>query len=934
VLQAKDSRKIIQYWEEMVSLWDMVPVPQDVLSIPKVVQQKLEFDLSKLTEHEQHSIRRRKRVESACRYQVNELHTRAVRAEPEIGALMEFLMKKHGLNASCERMEPNRTVRAQLSILRQLVDTLIQRAIEEIGMQDGGSSAAAAAGAVVNAAGAGAGAGAAPTPVDSSAGKPSTPVADPSDQTGDGQSSRTRSSTLSSSEFAKVRVNVKLKESKGLRPASSSVDYADHADAASGPSGENENEKLPASQRDGDADFIPDDGVIRNVLRAQEAESPPLKYKLVIENELFYVLVLHGFLRDIANDSDYEIYAINNWFDDTERFKAVNCRFLAVRHGIRFEVTFHTASSWEANVTHGEYMRRKFDTVIKTDLLFTDDPQKVQQTRMQMRREDMWRERWARIEVPDRALTVGTLRYAHVECPPASGLLEDALRTTGMQHQASSSHRGGGAAIFRRASRRAMAVARMGRLGGEPQRVAAVTGHTSLDSDDGGGDSGDEPGDNRYDDAHVGGAWAEVVGRFFAENKAVADQFEAFRSRYVATMGPSSIWQPYGCRLAAIEQQLRQLQQQQRGVVAPAEDGSSAARHPVDESSGRPQAEQIGKPVDAATVDPVDTRHRADVIWQRAQAALAQAQASLPATDQRDLGGRHAWQQEADGSSWLSSRNIPRNTAANGANRADKTVSSPVGRAAAGERADRSAIGFLDLSAPASVTNCMHCVLDSSSVVMCGVVDAAAIRGRWSDGRLISISSSDSDFNSDLAESAGVLYESCETLRSNLNVVPIVCPCIGEAAAAMAMAAAMAPARPAGGSSAARSHSSRKRQKSRKERHFNERFASLSKEVCVLRPAHMATGWTATMHRGLFWPRFTYVKPILVHQYLLAGAARAWGCTDGVHGAQVRRRRRQPPEAATTSVPKNHQRHTIASRACQALRAKQSNHGRLRSQLS
>jgi hypothetical protein len=65
VLQAKDSRKIIQYWEEMVSLWDMVPVPQDVLSIPKVVQQKLEFDLSKLTEHEQHSIRRRKRVESA-----------------------------------------------------------------------------------------------------------------------------------------------------------------------------------------------------------------------------------------------------------------------------------------------------------------------------------------------------------------------------------------------------------------------------------------------------------------------------------------------------------------------------------------------------------------------------------------------------------------------------------------------------------------------------------------------------------------------------------------------------------------------------------------------------------------------------------------------------------------------------------------------------
>ena len=30
-----------RYWEEMVSMWDMVPVPEDVLGIPKVVQQEL-----------------------------------------------------------------------------------------------------------------------------------------------------------------------------------------------------------------------------------------------------------------------------------------------------------------------------------------------------------------------------------------------------------------------------------------------------------------------------------------------------------------------------------------------------------------------------------------------------------------------------------------------------------------------------------------------------------------------------------------------------------------------------------------------------------------------------------------------------------------------------------------------------------------------------
>jgi hypothetical protein len=37
--KTRDSRKAVQYWEEMVAMWDMVPVPEDVLSIPKVVQQ-------------------------------------------------------------------------------------------------------------------------------------------------------------------------------------------------------------------------------------------------------------------------------------------------------------------------------------------------------------------------------------------------------------------------------------------------------------------------------------------------------------------------------------------------------------------------------------------------------------------------------------------------------------------------------------------------------------------------------------------------------------------------------------------------------------------------------------------------------------------------------------------------------------------------------
>ena len=120
--------------------------------------------------------------------------------------------------------------------------------------------------------------------------------------------------------------------------------------------------------------MTPDEATVRDKLRELELEFPPLKYKIVCCNEQLYSTIVNGFLRDIAGDSDYEVYAVNNWWDDLEKFGAVNARFLAVRHGLRFEVTFHTEASWDASIEHSEYMRRKFDTVIKTDVLFTDNP--------------------------------------------------------------------------------------------------------------------------------------------------------------------------------------------------------------------------------------------------------------------------------------------------------------------------------------------------------------------------------------------------------------------------------------------------------------------------------------------------------------------------------------------------------------------------------
>ena len=73
-------------------------------------------------EDEKHAIRHRKELERICRYPTDELHKRAVNAEAEIGSLMVYLMNKHGPNGNCELCERSHAVRAELSILRQLVD--------------------------------------------------------------------------------------------------------------------------------------------------------------------------------------------------------------------------------------------------------------------------------------------------------------------------------------------------------------------------------------------------------------------------------------------------------------------------------------------------------------------------------------------------------------------------------------------------------------------------------------------------------------------------------------------------------------------------------------------------------------------------------------------------------------------------------------------
>ena len=320
-------------------MWDMVPVPEDVLNIPRVVQQKLEFDLSMLTTTERRSIQARKQLEQVCRYPVEELHQRALKAEPEIGALMVYLMKKHGVNGCCEQMEQRRSVRGQLNMLRQLVDCFVQK--------EGRKTDAEQADTVTSEGG---------SSVASGSSHPAV--------------GRSRSGTLSNASFAKVKVGVNLREAKdahqfasidltanaGQAPPSprgstprgshpgrgsseaqqqqSSQDSQNDGTYSEGQSWSRGAESLPYQPKAGKQEAagvpveepakplppVPDEATMRDKLRELEAEAPPLKYKIVVgatdsgvPGDFFYTQVVMGFLRDIANDADYDIYAVNNW---------------------------------------------------------------------------------------------------------------------------------------------------------------------------------------------------------------------------------------------------------------------------------------------------------------------------------------------------------------------------------------------------------------------------------------------------------------------------------------------------------------------------------------------------------------------------------------------------------------------------------------------
>eukprot|EP01043_Picozoa_sp_COSAG02_P054485 COSAG02_NODE_6175_length_3750_cov_22.678992_6_plen_260_part_01 len=171
----------------------------------------------------------------------------------------------------------------------------------------------------------------------------------------------------------------------------------------------------------------------------------------------------------------------------------------------------------------------------------------VTQAKSQMRREEMWRERWARIAVPDRALTIGTLRYAHIRTPDAEVLNTEAQEAVSRSHNAIN---------------RLHRVGNLVRLGVRMMHPGASDTHgsSSMAATQRQVDAAVEADEYASSD-QGGGVWAEFVGAFFERHQDIAKLFDEFKTAYVSDRDPNyAAWQPLASRFAALEYRMARIQ--------------------------------------------------------------------------------------------------------------------------------------------------------------------------------------------------------------------------------------------------------------------------------------------------------------------------------------------------------------------------------------
>ena len=276
-----------------------------------------------LNTQERRNIRYRKQLEHQCRYPVSELHTQARKANGEVLYLMQYLVHKHGAEDDCELMDTKKTLLPQISILRRLVDHFLVL-MDNADVDDSpGDSAQSSRG----------------------SGRKLKWTGSQSDGEESGMSRRRSVDlTMNGEGFAKLKIGVtttlreagseKISTSVDLQQGSSSDD--DNTATSSSPaiSADSDGAQRGSLSRGRTLSNMPMPEIerIRDILRELQSEDPALCYKIVCGQKSNYTACVLGFLCDIASLAEYTVVAVNNWWDDVEKFGVRNLKFLAKHH--------------------------------------------------------------------------------------------------------------------------------------------------------------------------------------------------------------------------------------------------------------------------------------------------------------------------------------------------------------------------------------------------------------------------------------------------------------------------------------------------------------------------------------------------------------------------------------------------------------------------
>lgn len=157
---------------------------------------------------------------------------------------------------------------------------------------------------------------------------------------------------------------------------------------------------------------------------------------------------------------------------------------------------------------------------------------------------------------------IGSLRYAHVDCPSREELEQAALRTVGQSRDALKKFKQSGSKI--RIVNSLLSNERSSSRSSRASTAQAATARAAPDeiAED------DDLDLEASEVASTGGKWAEVVGAWLATDTSARARLHSFQKKYADERGGSdaSMWQPMASRVAGLEVELRKMQKRQGGL--------------------------------------------------------------------------------------------------------------------------------------------------------------------------------------------------------------------------------------------------------------------------------------------------------------------------------------------------------------------------------